>query len=77
MTIYLKDLIKNPRLLDELRENQPKRGPCCCGCGILLQETITGRRPMPGGEGCSDCYYESLGELVESHPIVSAGIRRG
>ena len=76
MTIYLTDLAKNPRLLDELRATQSQQGPCCCGCGILLQETITGRRKAPKGEACSDCYYESLGELVEAHPIVSAGIRR-
>ena len=76
MTIYLKDLVKNPRLLEELRAKQPTPGPCCCGCGVMLQETITGRRKTPKGEACSDCYYESLGELVETHPIVSAGIRR-
>jgi hypothetical protein len=76
MTIYLKDLLKNPRLLEELRQQQFPKGPCCCGCGIVLQETITGRQKTPEGEACSDCYYESLGELVEDHPIVSAGIRR-
>lgn len=77
MTIYLNDLVKNPRLLDELRAKRSNQGPTCCGCGIMLQETITGRRKTPDGEACSDCYYESLGELVEAHPIVSAGIRRG
>ena len=49
MTIYLKDLVKNPRLLNELRDQHPKQGPCCCGCGVLLQETITGRRKTPNG----------------------------
>lgn len=76
MAIYLKDLVKNPHLFDELREQHRHDGPCCCGCGVILQETITGRRKTPKGEACSDCYYESLGDLVEAHPIASAGIRR-
>lgn len=77
MTIYLEDLVKNPGLLDDLRAQQTKAGPCCCRCGVMLQETITGRRKTPDGDACSDCYYDSLGALVEEHPIVSAGIRRG
>lgn len=77
MPIYLKDLIENPRLLDDLREREQSQEPCCCECGVLLQETITGKRKTPKGEACSDCYYELLGELIEQHPIVTAGIRRG
>lgn len=73
MALYLKDLIKNPRLLDDLRTEQPR----CCNCDVELQETITGKRSTPKGEACSDCYYELLGELIEQHPIVSAGFRRG
>ena len=73
MAIFLKDLIKNPRLFDDLSTAQPK----CCRCGVELQETITGKRSIPNGEACSDCYYEELGKLVEQHPLVSAGFRRG
>jgi hypothetical protein len=76
MAIYLEDLIKNPGLLDELRAKQPRQGPRCCKCGVVLRETFTGRRPTPQGEACSDCYYELLGELIEQHPIGFAGIRR-
>ena len=73
MAIYLKDLIKDPRLLDDLRTKQP----LCCKCKVELQETITGKRTTPNGEACSDCYYEEIGELIEQNPIVSAGFRRG
>jgi hypothetical protein len=73
MAIFLEDLIKDPRLFDDLSMAQP----LCCRCGTELQETITGKRSTPQGDACSDCYYEELGNLVEQHPIVSAGVRRG
>ncbi len=73
MAVYLKDLIANPDLLNQLRSHDPK----CCACGVVLQETITGKRTTPDGEACSDCYYEGISKLVERHPIVSAGSRRG
>jgi len=73
MPIYLKDLVKNPDLLKQLRQKQPT----CCRCGVMLQETVTGKRDTPDGEACSDCYYGMLGEEIEKHPIASGGIRRG
>ncbi|MBI4027618.1 MAG: hypothetical protein HY360_21710 [Verrucomicrobia bacterium] len=73
MTIYLRDLLEKPELLEDLCSDQQK----CSGCGIMLQETITGKRQTPGGYACSDCYYEQLGEEIERRPIASAGIRRG
>ncbi len=73
MAIFLTDLIKNPLLIDELQTEQPH----CCSCDVELQETITGKRATPNGDACSDCYYELLGDLIEEHPLVSAGFRRG
>lgn len=73
MAIYLKDLDENPRLLEQLRQHQPQ----CPYCGVVLQETITGKRRTPDGEACSDCYYDKLGEAIERYPISSGGIRRG
>ena len=46
-------------------------------CGVLLQETITGKRREGDHEVCSDCYYERLGQLIEEHPIVGARVHRG
>lgn len=73
MTIYLKDLVDKPELLEQLRQNQLR----CAYCGVVLQETITGKRPTPKGSACSDCYYGLLGEAIEEHPIASGGNRRG
>ena len=73
MAIYLEDLIKDPQRFEELSTKQPR----CCNCDVELHESITGKRTTPEGEACSDCYYQLLGELVEEHPIVSAGLRRG
>lgn len=72
MPIYLRDLLKNPGLLDQAAASLQQ----CCKCKVVLQETITGRRETPEGPACSDCYYESLGAEIERHPIASAGIRR-
>jgi hypothetical protein len=73
MVLLLKDLAENPELLDAVWANQES----CRKCGVALQETITGKRKTPAGAACSDCYYELLGEVIEQHPIASAGKRRG
>ena len=73
MAIALKKLIKDRSILAAMDAEQQH---CCC-CGVLLQETITGKRRTPEGEACSDCYYEKLGEGVEQNPIVSGRVRRG
>jgi hypothetical protein len=72
MPIFLKDLLQDPQLLRQAPFAQQK----CCKCGVVLQETITGKRPTPTGDAC-DCYYDELGVEIERHPIASAGIRRG
>lgn len=72
MPINLADLLKNPRLLTELRTNSLE----CCRCGIALQETLTGKRKVQGGHACSDCYYGDFDEELDQHPIGSAGFRR-
>jgi hypothetical protein len=72
MAILVADVIKNPALLDSLS----KTSELCPKCGIPLQETITGKRPTPDGDACSDCYYEEVGAIIEMSPLVSAGIRR-
>lgn len=70
MAIPLRELIKNPGLLDE-------EGPKCPHCGVVLKETVTGKRRLGDADVCSDCYYEKLGELVEEHPITTGRVRRG
>jgi len=71
MAIKLKELIENPALLQE------KIGQGCASCGVLLQESITGKRKTSAGDVCSDCYYEKMGELIDQHPIVCGRVRRG
>lgn len=72
MPIYLKDVLKNPELL-----TSPSHEQKCCSCGVVLQETITGKRQTSEGFACSDCYYEEMGNEIERHPIASGGVRRG
>ncbi len=73
MNISLSDLVAAPEKLSDLKLSIQK----CPSCGVVLQETITGKRPTPKGPSCSDCYYEQLGESVEEHPITTARVRRG
>jgi hypothetical protein len=73
VAITLKQLIQNRKLLAQMESEQQR----CPYCGVVLQETITGKRPTPKGEACSDCYYEQLGEAVEQNPIVSGRVGRG
>lgn len=73
MAISLRALIDDRAKLAGLRLNTQT----CPYCRVVLQETITGKRPTPKGSACSDCYYEQLGNVVEQHPIVTARVRRG
>ena len=73
MVLYLKDLIENPARLSKLRQKQQR----CPYCGVVLQETITGKKPTPKGPACADCYYGLIGDGIEEHPIASGGNRRG
>ncbi|MFA5257487.1 MAG: hypothetical protein WC360_04995 [Opitutales bacterium] len=71
MAIYLSDLLDNPRLLDNLADNQSK----CFNCEVVLQETITGKRKTPHGDACGDCFYEVIGEEIEMHPLGPSAAR--
>jgi hypothetical protein len=73
MAITLTELIENPEKLEGLVPAHER----CVYCGVLLQETITGNRKAPSGRACSDCFFEHVGEGVESNPVVSGKIRRG
>lgn len=73
MAIPLREIIERGISWDDLLKNEHR----CPYCGVLLQETITGRRRTPKGDACSDCYYEQLGEIIEAHPVTSGGIHRG
>lgn len=73
MAITLDELRVNPERLGELQLGLQH----CARCQVMLQETLTGKRPAPGGQMCSDCYYEAMGEGVESDPIATPGLRRG
>ena len=89
--IYLSDLRENPNILSEQRAQYEKRyGPKCCECHEpmskgqkhlhpeeyqYVRRKVNGKlKELPIHE---DCLYDNLGKLVEQHPIVSAGIRRG
>jgi protein-arginine kinase activator protein McsA len=75
MAFTLKELAENPSLLRDLRK-RAAASHGCAGCGVTLQETITGKRQLQGRDVCSDCYYEAFGNFIEEYPIVSAGKRR-
>ena len=53
----------------------------CNDCNVTLQETITGSRYYlaPAGEKrhvCSDCYFDSVDEIVTKHPVKSSPVSR-
>lgn len=73
MPLTLQDLIAKPERISELRPPVEK----CSTCKVELQETITGKHHTEDGIFCSDHYYQILGDVIEAHPIVSGGSRRG
>jgi len=73
MSLLLSDLLASPQRLGEILPPAHR----CVVCQVPLQETITGKHRTADGWHCSDHYYESVGELLESAPIVAGGTRRG
>ncbi len=73
--ITLRDLISGARQLPE------RPDPACATCGApLTQDDFQAQEVITTTAGLSvhaSCYYQALGELVEKHPIVSGGNRRG
>lgn len=49
----------------------------CPSCNIVLQESITGCRSTHKGYVCSDCYYDMMGEALDSYPIGVSRMHRG
>jgi hypothetical protein len=41
----------------------------CTKCNVSIQEFITGRKKIGDKLYCKSCYYEDLGDLIESSPI--------
>ena len=41
----------------------------CRGCHVEIQETITGCRSIGSKLYCSDCYFDKIGDWLDSHPI--------
>ncbi len=55
---------------------EPKK--CGCGCGEPLEPRVDGERHQIKGLGevNTGCYFDSLGNEFEEHPIIPHGIRR-
>lgn len=49
----------------------------CAGCGVPLQETLSGNRRIKIGHVCSDCYFRMLGEELDQNPIIMPRPLRG
>jgi hypothetical protein len=50
---------------------------CSCGCGKPLEPRVDGQRHAMGGQYVNaDCYFDSLGGILEEFPIGGIGLRR-
>jgi hypothetical protein len=65
MPITIQEFLNNP----ERRAGLYLRAEECKLCGVMLQETVTGKRAAPEGHVCSDCYYDRIGEELDTYPI--------
>lgn len=73
MALSAKEFLK---LTDEELLNVPGVASCS-RCHCRLQETVTGYRDTADGPMCSDCYYQTIGEFLDTHPIAVPRTRRG
>ena len=49
----------------------------CAKCNVTIQESITGcRRFGDGSFACSDCFYDSLSNDLEAHPVAPRRLAR-
>ncbi len=74
MAVTAREYMENPDIFRKSLEALAER---CSNpeCNRILSGTVTGREKGPNGHVCSDCYYDSLGEIVESHPIGRPTVR--
>ncbi len=61
LTRYLAEAAQRDQTLELLEK--------CDGCGVPLQEAITGYRRIDGRPNCSDCYFCKLSDEIDNHPI--------
>lgn len=64
---------------DKLSKREAPLGTIVCNaCGVPLQESITGNRPLEDGtHRCSDCYFDEMGAEIDDYPIFMPRVRRG
>lgn len=61
-----------------MQRNAPVGVTACACCGIPLQESLTGNRTYADGSHvCSDCYFDDLGDEIETTPIGALRVVRG
>lgn len=49
---------------------------CSCGCGEALEPRFDGlRHEVDGHEVNDDCYFDSIGDGIEKHPIGPHGLK--
>ncbi len=48
----------------------------CSQCGCSRVRSLGERYALSGGPVCGDCFFESLSDLVEVHPIYRPGVPR-
>jgi hypothetical protein len=72
-----RDILKSDQ--QKLSNRMLPAGTVACGCcGVPLQESITGNRPLADGtHRCSDCYFDELGAAIDAQPIFMPRARRG
>ncbi len=68
MAVTIREYMEKPDIFEKSASAIAER---CSNpeCNRILSGTVTGREKGPNGSVCSDCYYDALGDLVESHPI--------
>lgn len=72
-----------PMTLDQLRNqiavrrSKPAGVQYCVKCKVPLQETVTGNRKTDEGHVCSDCYFKTISDELDQHPIFMPRASRG
>jgi hypothetical protein len=73
MTISGAELVQRP-LQELLDKYQPTK---CSTCGVTIHETTTGCRTIGTECVCSDCYFRSMSDELDQHPICIPRMHRG
>jgi hypothetical protein len=71
MAMMLLDQLENPMMLAQFTAVVEQNSPRCHYCNTVLHENRHGKHNMLNYRCCDICYFEKIGEFIETNHVRS------